>query len=59
MGNFRSVRARAEFGEDTERAGLFAEGVAVPLQGISVFVNVLDMASKVTIRQRFKNASAV
>jgi len=56
MGNFRSVRARAEFGEDTERAGLFAEGVAVPLQGISVFVNVLDMASKVTIRQRFKNA---
>ena len=36
-------------------AGLYTDEGTVPLQGISIHVEVLDMASKTTIRQRFKN----
>ena len=41
-----------------ETAGLYTKTAAVPLQEVSISAEVLDVASKVTVRQRFKNTEA-
>ena len=38
-----------------KESGLFIQGGSVPLQGINIAVEVTDVASRVTVIQRFKN----
>ncbi len=38
-----------------EEAGLYTKSGLVPLQGVSIFAEVIDVASKVTVVQRYRN----
>ena len=38
-----------------EEAGLYTESGLVPLRGVSISAEVIDVASKVTVVQRYKN----